>query len=118
MSVFASRYTTRRRSSSRYGHRTQTPIETALSRNSLLVASGQAHKVVLERARYFRALFSGPLAATSSNEVELRYDDPHITSDAVSACIAFLYNNKLPAVGTTTTCELVGVLACASMRWV
>jgi hypothetical protein len=45
-----------------------------------------AHKVVLERAAYFYALLSGPLAAsTSTGEIVVRLDDPSITPDAVRA---------------------------------
>ena len=61
-----------------------------------------AHKVVLERAAYFRALFSGPLASSAASgeegEVVVRLDDPSITPDAVRACIAFLYRNRLEGV--------------------
>ena len=48
-----------------------------------------AHKMVLERSRYFRAFFSGPLAASeSAGEVAVRLDDPSISPDAVDAAPA------------------------------
>lgn len=80
-----------------------------------------AHKVVLERAAYFRALLSGPLAAsTATGEIVVRLDDPSITPDAVQACIAFLYIDRLDRSDidcgdAASARNLVGTLACASV---
>ena len=78
-----------------------------------------AHKVVLERTEYFRALFSGPLSTNhQAGDTVVVLDDPNITQEAVVACISFLYNDFVPQrvgggvkvaawMGNSTT-ELVG----------
>ena len=79
----------------------------------------RCHKLVLERASYFRALFSGPLAAAATtSEISVRLDDPSITADAVLACISYLYCDRLelPEINVADHARgLVGALACASV---
>jgi hypothetical protein len=91
-----------------------------------------SHKVVLERCKYFEALFSGPLAppmlkAAAPNfmhEVRVVLDDPNITRDAVDCCLSFLYNDGLIPVKSCASSDgrahhpalrLVGALAFASV---
>ena len=70
-----------------------------------------AHKVVLERTEYFRALFSGPLSTNhQAGDTVVVLDDPNITQEAVVACISFLYNDELDA----SSSHLVACLAAAS----
>ena len=69
-----------------------------------------AHKMVLERSEYFRALFSGPLSGAAASSHSVVLDDPNMTREAVRACISFLYNDELEVASD----HLIGSLAMAS----